>query len=214
MKDWTKNSNIHSLFPIPVYEAKVDAYESNLIDYKNISNEFYANHLQTNTFNSINQNILLDERFGDLKEIIDFLMEDYVFGTLKLPKYSKLKLVNSWMVIGYPGSETKAHTHPNSVYSGIFYLKAGPGTGTVVFSIPRNSLTFTTPTISPTPTEFNLYNSYCWGIEPDDNTVLIFPSHLEHSVTKNMSNQVRTCIAFNYFLVDQISSESTQKLFL
>ena len=209
------NKQIHSLFPIPVLEAKILDYENDVIDFSNIPYHwFLSNPIQKNTYNSIDQNILLLPEFNNLKKIIDSVMEEYVYNQLKLPRCSKLKLVNSWMVIGNPGSETNGHTHPNSVYSGIFYLKAGPGSGSVQFSIPRNSLTFTTPTISPRPTEFNCYNSYCWSTEPDDNTILIFPSHLEHSISKNISNNLRCCVPFNYFLVNEISSEPTQHLFL
>jgi uncharacterized protein (TIGR02466 family) len=206
---------IHPLFSIPVYETRVLGYENDVIDFSNIPyNWFHRNPIQVNTFNSINQNILKEPGFENLKNVIDSLMEEYVYNQLKLPIESKLKLVTSWMVIGHPGSETNGHTHPNSVYSGIFYLKAGPGTGVVKFSIPRNSFTFTTPTVSPKPTEFNMYNSLCWGVEPEDNTALIFPSHLEHSITKNLSNHIRCCVPFNYFLVNEISSEPTQFLFL
>lgn len=209
------DKQIHSLFPVPVFEANISDYVNDVIDFSNIPNNwFYPNPIQKNTYNSIDQNILLRPEFSNLKKIIDSSMEEYVYNQLKLPTSSKLKLVNSWMVIGNPGSETNGHTHPNSVYSGIFYLKSGPGSGLVQFSIPRNSLTFTTPTVSPRPTEFNTYNSYCWSIEPSDNTILIFPSHLEHSITKNISNNLRCCVPFNYFLVGEISSEPTQYLFL
>jgi uncharacterized protein (TIGR02466 family) len=210
-----KDPKVHPLFSVPVYETKVEGYKNDVIDFDNIPYHWFnKNPIQSNTFNSISQNILEEPGFLNLKNLIDSLMEEYVYNQLKLPRSSKLKLVNSWMVIGHPGSETNGHTHPNSVYSGIFYLKAGPGTGVVKFSIPRNSFTFTTPTVSPMPTEFNLYNSLCWGIEPGENTVLIFPSHLEHSITKNISNRIRCCVPFNYFLVEEISSEPTQVLYL
>lgn len=211
----TKNKQVHSLFPIPVLECEVENYVNDVIDFNNIPYHWFnRNPIQTNTYNSISENILLEPQFNNLRSVIESMMEEYVYNQLKLPTYSKLKLVNSWMVIGEPGSKTNSHSHPNSVYSGIFYLKAGPGTGVVQFSIPRNSLTFTTPTVSPRPTEFNFYNSYCWGIEPNDNTILIFPSHLEHAITENISNRIRCCVAFNYFLVEEISSEPTQYLFL
>jgi uncharacterized protein (TIGR02466 family) len=206
---------VHPLFSIPVLETKVLNYENDVIDFNSIPYHlFNKNPLQQNTFNSISQNILDEPSFKNLRCVIDSLMEEYVYNQLKLPRHSKLKLVNSWMVIGHPGSETNGHTHPNSVYSGIFYLKAGPGTGMVSFSIPRNSFTFTTPTVSPMPTEFNMYNSLCWNVEPDDNTVLIFPSHLEHAITRNVSNNIRCCVPFNYFLVEEISKQPTQFLFL
>ena len=45
--------------------------------------------------------------------------------------------------------------------------------------------------------EWNAFNSDIWKIEPVPNTLLIFPSLLQHSILKNKSDKNRYSIAFN-----------------
>jgi uncharacterized protein (TIGR02466 family) len=208
--------NVFPLFSIPVYKTNVSGYENDVIEFDNLSSdEFYLNEYTTKqSIITNNQNILLDSKFSNLKSIIDEAVEDYVFGLLKLPRHIKLKCVCSWIVLGYPGSVTKPHIHINSVFSGIFYLKSEENSGDLVFSVPPTYNTYATSTIFPVPVEFNMYNSTSWSIKPKTNDIIIFPSHLDHSVTENKSGEVRAALAFNYFVVGDVSYQNSNVLVL
>jgi len=204
---------IYPLFPTPVFYGNVDGFVNDIINFDSIDlSQFFDNNKQQKTFNSINQQILLEPKFSVLKQIIDDCVFEYVFNQLKYPKDLSLDLVCSWLLLGYPGSETNSHLHTNSIFSGVFYLKSEEDSGDIFFSIPYHQMTYTTPTVTPYPTEYNLYNSRSWKFSPKTNDILIFPSHLLHGVTENKSNEVRCALSFNYFISGNICNDVTRTL--
>ena len=46
-------------------------------------------------------------------------------------------LGNMWANINYPGGYNKPHIHPNSLFSGVYYVKTPPNCGKIVFNDPR-----------------------------------------------------------------------------
>jgi ectoine hydroxylase-related dioxygenase (phytanoyl-CoA dioxygenase family) len=46
---------------------------------------------------------------------------------------------------------------------------------------------------------FNLWNSDFWKVQVKNNTIVLFPSSLYHSVEKNVNDCERVSIAFNVF---------------
>ena len=46
----------------------------------------------------------------------------------------------------------------------------------------------------------HLLNSREWSLQPKNGMILLFPSTCVHSVEQNNSDQVRYCVAFNYWL--------------
>ena len=208
--------NIFPLFSIPVYKTSVLEYENEVIDFDEISSEnFYLNEYTTErSIISKNQNILLEPEYKNIKSFVDCAIQDYIFGLLKFPTHIIPKCVCSWMIIGYPGSITKPHIHINSVFSGVFYLKSEEDSGDLVFTIPATHMSYITNTISPIPLDHNIYNATSWTIKPKTNDLIIFPSHLNHAVTENKSDEVRAAIAFNYFLTGPISFQNSNILSL
>lgn len=207
------NPCVQPLFSIPVYSTQVEGYTNNVIDFDNIDySQFMVNETQGLTFNSIDQNILLQDSFKDIKDIVDSGVEQYAYDFLKLPRELNLKLVCSWLVLGHPNSVTNYHMHVNSVFSGVFYIKSDENSGELVFKIPLSHLTYITPTIRPEPTEYNMLNSSTWSYQPVTNSLIIFPSHLQHSVSENLSGDFRCAVAFNYFLTGKVSDHNTAVL--
>lgn len=206
---------IYPLFSTPLYHVNAPECNIDVINFDDLPYElFSSNEKQDNTINSIEQNILGLEEFSDIKKHVDAAMCEYVFGQLKLPTNLDLKLVCSWMLIGFPGSKTNAHLHTNSMFSGIFYLKSEENAGDLIFSAEATALTYTSHVVKPIPTEFNLINSRSWTIKPKTKDIVIFPSHVLHEVTENLSGEIRCAIAFNYFMIGEISDMKTRKLYL
>lgn len=204
---------IHPLFSTPLYHTCIKNYVNDVIDFNNIQfDNFFQNSNQFNTLNSINQNILDEIMFENISNIIHENVKIYVYDILKISKDVNLFRTCSWMLIGYPGSVTSPHIHKNSIFSGIFYLKSEENSGDVIFSTSPSQLTYISPAVSPEVTETNIYNSYYWSVPVKTNDLLIFPSHLNHSVTHNKSDKIRCAIAFNYFLSGTISNKNTQTL--
>lgn len=85
----------------------------------------------------------------------------------------------------------RIHTHPNSIYSGVFYIGDNLDYGTE-FLKPTigNQLELKTRTI-------NEYTADSVTIEPDKNLLVIFPSFLQHRAITNKQKENRYTISFN-----------------
>ena len=92
------------------------------------------------------------------------------------------------MCIRDRGGSGQIHKHCNSWISGVYYPHTTDG---ICFHRPQTS------NWSLERDEWNAFNSDIWKIEPVNNTLLIFPSLLQHSILKNKSDKNRYSIAFN-----------------
>jgi uncharacterized protein (TIGR02466 family) len=104
-------------------------------------------------------------------------------------------LQNYWYNINGRGSYNIEHAHPQCWFSVVLYLKVPENSGDLVFSRPdtlRHSIFINTLTE---------HNQSGFSIIPKENSLVIFPSYLRHSVEQNLSNDIdadRVSIAFNF----------------
>lgn len=104
------------------------------------------------------------------------------------------KIENFWVNINGPGRFNKAHLHPDSIFTGVYYARSLPGAGNIVFhNAPDREFALQTYTDKPTPLTITNPN-----FEPKLGRVYIFPSWLSHSVDSNMSGTDRISISFHF----------------
>lgn len=203
------------LFSSPVYRARVDNFVNDVVDLDNLDLSKFNDFRETdNICLSKDQQILLQPEFSGIKHHIHSAMSDYVYNVLSVSRDVKLKLVNSWMVVGFPGSITPEHIHQNSIFSGTFYIKSEPGAGELHLSVPQSQYTAFPSSLIPKVNEYNPYNSKKWPFKIRTSDILCWPSNIYHSITPNKSNQKRCVIAFNYYLVGPISEDDNEVLTL
>ena len=103
---------------------------------------------------------------------------------------------NMWANINPPGAMNRPHIHPNSHFSGVYYIKAPKNSGQIVFNDPRTLSHMLMPTrIEKTPP------SYLWRevrVDPLEGRIIMFPSWLWHCVDPNESNDIRISVSFNF----------------
>ena len=105
----------------------------------------------------------------------------------------KIRISNMWAIINTGGSANTRHQHGNSTISGAYYVRAPKNSGDIVFYDPRPAPVYTYPNaLSP-----NLLNAQIHGISPNEGSLVLFPSYLDHSVNENLSNDERIVISFN-----------------
>lgn len=118
--------------------------------------------------------------------------------------YSKdfvLKPTSMWSIINPPGNGNRAHCHPNSLWSGVYYVQAPENCGNIEFTDPRTALVMNQPkyeTKKKRPRE-------CWtkaNYKPVPGRMFIFPAWLYHSVASNVSKETgragdRIIVSFN-----------------
>jgi len=105
-------------------------------------------------------------------------------------------LGNMWANINPPGGMNRAHQHPNSLWSGVYYVKAPKNCGHLKIDDPRNSASMIRPRQKEGPVPSRLYRETHY--EAIDGRLIMFPSWLMHCVDPNESNEIRISVSFNF----------------
>jgi uncharacterized protein (TIGR02466 family) len=105
-------------------------------------------------------------------------------------------LGNMWANINPPGGMNRAHQHPNSLWSGVYYVKAPKNCGHLKIDDPRNSASMIRPRQKEGPVPSRLYRETHY--EAIDGRLIMFPSWLMHCVDPNQSNDIRISVSFNF----------------
>ena len=142
-------------------------------------------HSQTEMHTKPEYKSLLDELFIFMKEIWkeEWLDREPVLG-------------NMWANINPPGGYNRPHVHPNTLFSGVYYIKTPPNCGKLVCGDPRPGIQTVLPVrIEGTPPK------HLWRevhLEPQEGRIVIFPAWLWHCVEPNESNDIRISVSFNF----------------
>jgi uncharacterized protein (TIGR02466 family) len=105
-------------------------------------------------------------------------------------------LGNMWANINPPGGMNRAHQHPNSLWSGVYYVKAPKNCGHLKVDDPRSSASMVRPIQKEGQLPPRLYREAQY--EPIDGRLIMFPSWLMHCVDPNESNEIRISVSFNF----------------
>ena len=105
-------------------------------------------------------------------------------------------LGNMWANINPPGGYNRPHTHPNSLWSGVYYVKTPENSGNLKCEDPRPCANIARPRRRK-----GVLPSYLWNevhFEPKAGRLIMFPSWLNHGVDPNQSNDIRISVSFNF----------------
>ncbi len=130
------------------------------------------------------------------KPLVDelFKMTSEVFKQEHLDREPRLG--NMWANINYQGGYNKPHIHPNSLFSGVYYIKAEPNSGKLICNDPRPGIQTVMPVRKPGQPPKHLWREV--HLDPKVNRILMFPAWLWHSVEPNQSNDIRISVSFNF----------------
>ena len=191
------------LFSTPVYLNNIDTY--NAVNYVR-SLEYIPNGFTDregafihNCFFANNYYILNDPVLSLLKKNIEAEINSFLKDQLYFSKEINFNITTSWVVKHQTGHFSQSHFHSNSLYSGVVYLQVDDTSGGIFFeSKARQSPLYPTE-MSIDIEEYTILNSVVWEYLPKNNDIIIFPSHLRHSVSVNNSKIDRYVIAFNIY---------------
>lgn len=151
-------------------------------NFNNVISMHFKNHVLQNWFNLCLQELKEKELRSAKPEFKTCLM--WVNKTTKFKFHHK-------------------HSHPNSIISGILYLNTAEGMGKTKFYFPNPWWHFQ-----------NMWGwwldeqgqtvEYEYEIIPEPGKLIVFPSHIKHSTTPNLSEEDRYTISFNAFVSGEI----------
>ena len=105
-------------------------------------------------------------------------------------------LGNMWANINPPGGLNNSHLHPNSLFSGVYYVKSQPKSGRLKIYDPRSTSQMVMPIRKPGNPGRDMWRDAT--LDPVIGRIIMFPSWLWHSVEENQSDDIRISVSFNF----------------
>ena len=180
------NVKQHKVFPTIINEIQfdMDEQEHNLvIDELNDMEKFQEDNLIVQTTDDLSKHI--PKFTKSIYKITEKICEKYEY------LYDRLEFTGMWANKLKAGDIHPPHTHSNNIFSGVYYLEGG---SQIQFFDPRPQASVLHPNLKYT----NFDNSGIIGFDAEKGTGLIFPSWLQHWVTK--TNKTRISISWNILL--------------
>jgi len=183
--------NLNSIFPTPVAWFQNDSginelqkkYVKSLKRKNNVGNEI-----------SLDRNVLESKELKVLKNWIVNNINIYFEEIYKPKSKVELYITQSWCNYTKENQHHHKHRHPNSFISGVYYIDVNEQKDTITFfnDIYKQ--------LNIEASEYNLYNSTSWFFNLKNNSLVLFPSSLEHMVESVTSKTERVSLSFNTFL--------------
>lgn len=182
---------VKPLFPIAVgfemFEPGFTSKQKNFI----IDNDYGPN---TGNLTTKDRYLARHKILKNFVEFCDASVNKY-FQKIYQPKNdTKLRLTQMWANVSNKGQWHHRHAHPNSFLSAVFYMQCNSSDEIMFYKEGYSQLRVTTE-------NFNEFNSSDWYFPVTENMLVIFPSHLSHSVPEVKGDQSRISISMNTFPV-------------
>jgi len=194
------NPVIYPIFSSPVIALSVEE-DISLIKKEAKRQKFTSNDGEQfgakNCFISNTHSFL--DKFPKEKQILQAYFEFFKNEILRYTN-TNFEMTTSWVTKAVEGSQSHYHRHRNSMFSGVLYLDNIENSGKLMFENENlNPCSFLLE-----PSDYNIYNSTTWEIQPKENIVVFFPSFLRHKIGIHLSKTPRYSIAFNFHPVGRI----------
>lgn len=157
-------------------------------------------HKPSTCFLSNDRNILRKEGYKTIKQAIFKAFSEYIkaLGIIDTDFYIK----SSWIALTKSEGSAARHFHANSFISGVYYIDVNPLSGDLILhndtgrpsAFPATTLLFKTIDAS-----FHPLNGIAYRLQPKNNTIVLFPSDLSHTILPNKSHENRVSLAFDIF---------------
>ena len=123
-----------------------------------------------------------------------FAMQDEIYKKEFLD--NKPALGNMWANVNYPSGFNRPHLHPNSLFSGVYWIKTPLKSGNLMLYDPRPGVHTTMPNRKEGQLPPQLWREVHY--QPRAGTIIMFPAWMWHEVRTNESNDTRISVSFNF----------------
>lgn len=192
------NYEILELFPTPIFTTTLPQEFASVVPWF-YKQEMLSEEVDSSNYGERSKNsyILNEPECSKLgNHILDLVPQ---FGKTLGFDYDSYKFSQSWLSYKHPGQHHTMHTHPNSLISGVFYF-GEPVEKTPAVKFHKPTMGMNVSYISPKVLADKRESKYGWtefSIEFSPGLLILFPSHLNHSVPLNETDVTRCSLAFN-----------------
>ena len=194
-----KKDELLMVFPTPVQIYK---YENSIEkELKYIEGVEWKQQVANANFKTKDSYLTKHEQLKDLTSFFKECIDDYCNTIINSEQ--RLVITQLWGNKNPKGSKHHEHVHPNSILSGVFYLRQDPKLPPIQFSKSNQE------SMKLDPRKYNTYNAETFLLPCTSGELILFPSNLRHSVPVNMGEEERISLSFNTFSVDALGSEES-----
>lgn len=181
----------HNLFVTPIWFKKLNLDLNLIKDWcLELKNNRFPNRTLSNVggWQSVNINLNNYSELESLKEALDTAIDEMC---ITIHPELCCRLDNVWININEQGNYNNTHVHPVTAFAGTFYVQTPPDSGNIVLFSESQKNHY----------PFNGLGSGLFheqvSIIPEENSLIIFPSWIEHAVEVSNSPLPRISISFN-----------------
>ena len=190
------NYKINLIFPVPVHQFDVNGFseiQDELIDYAYDLKKREPEGVSISNYGGWQSPDFIVNNENDVLQ--SFLSK--CLGKFPTIKESIKLFVSAWININPPEAFNLKHNHPTSDLSGVLWIKAPQDCGNIHFDSPRSFAAH--QEIDSYVEDFKKNNNYfhSFSFDPVAGRMLVFPSHLDHHVDYNQSQEDRISVSFN-----------------
>lgn len=187
------------LFAVPLLITK---YENNLSkELAFVEKLTYAPNGMNGNFRSKDSYVFDKKQLVNIKKFCQHSLDMFTKDVMQAKE--KLIITQSWCNTNPKGSIHHEHIHPNSIVSGVFYFRIDSSLPPIMFSKTQFEM------LKLNFEKFNSINSETFYLPLVSGELILFPSHLRHSVPRNTSDEVRISLSFNTFVKDSLGSQDS-----
>lgn len=201
IKKFNTQVELLSLFPSLVCSLEIKSFDRLTTDmfetesFHSSSNQIQNNYMHNNIY-----------FLNDYPEIEKELMVHFNAFKNQVLRYENtdFEISTSWTTKTERDGYCLPHNHTNSFYSGLLYFGEyddGVGEFNIIYTSSSQ--------FGIIPTEESIYNSNSWSHKPTKNSLIFFPSHLFHHITRHNSDIIRYSLAFNIVPVGKYGKSDT-----
>ena len=196
------NYKTNLIFPIPIHQFDVNGFseiKDELIDYA-------YDYKKKDP-----KGVSLSNRGGWQSEGFEIINEDDVLQLFLINCLSNFPPIKesvqlrgyAWININKPGDYNIKHVHPTNNLSGVLWIKAPQNSGDIVFDSPNNFESFLENKSYEDDFKKSNFIDDSYHCYPTEGRMIVFPSHLQHHVQENKSNEDRISVSFNIRLSNE-----------
>jgi uncharacterized protein (TIGR02466 family) len=138
-------------------------------------------------------NLHLNEDFSEIRQIVGTTCVQCATALNFDFEHFNLAFNEMWLNKNGPGDYNRAHTHPNAILSGVYYIKVPAASGNLELYDPIGARVMNSMPVKSAL----LRSAQTLEIESEEGKLLVFPSWLQHAVQSNRSNEERVSLSFN-----------------
>lgn len=194
--------NVVDIFPTKIAVIDDVHCSSEISNYLNLNDHLIASTHPDGTVSIVQDTYILHNPFfSDLSSTIMQYVKMYAKNYLKY-KYDDYQYSQSWVTFCAPEKQRHfAHTHPNSIITGVYYFQDTPSSPLVLHDVERSHF----HTLFGSTKQQEIYE-----IECIKHRLVLIPSYQSHYVPTNTSNIARRSLAFNILPVGIIGNKFEQ----